>query len=51
MFESVKVSIKNIRCKLSCCSKVPESNEPSRQVSKNSDDIIAEKIPIKKPSK
>ena len=43
MFESIKISIKNIRCKLSCCSKVPESNEPSRQVSKNSDDIIAEK--------
>ena len=59
MFESIKVSIKNIRCKSSCCSKINndiESAQPSRQSSKNSkssgnikntssDDIIAEKIP------
>ena len=57
MFESIKVSIKNIRCKSSCCSKINndvDSSQPSRHSSKgskssgniknnSSDDIIAEK--------
>ena len=59
MFESVKVTIKNIRCKSSCCSKINndiESVQPSRQSSKNSkksgdDDIIAEGIPSRTSSK
>ena len=58
MFESIKVTIKNIRCKSSCCSKVNndvDSSQPSRQSSKNSkhsdDDIIAEKISSETSSK
>ena len=65
MFESIKVSIKNIRCKSSCCSKINndvDSSQPSRQSSKGSkssgniknhsnDDIIAERIPSQTSSK